>query len=253
MNEQLVAQAARALKEARAVVVFTGAGVSAESGVPTFRDALTGLWARYRPEELATPQAFRANPKLVWDWYEFRRELVRAARPNPAHLAIAELQRLHPDLLVVTQNVDDLHEQAGSRDVLHLHGNIAQTKCFNNCQGTPTLVDISGWTIDPDHTPPACPHCGGWLRPNVVWFNEALPFDVLEAALEASQRCAAMLVIGTSGVVYPAARIPLNALARGIPVFDVNPYQSQFSQDAVWLPYPAGEVMPRIVEAYARL
>lgn len=253
MDEKSVREMAQTLKDAPFVVVFTGAGASAESGVPTFRDALTGLWAKYDAQELATPQAFRANPKLVWDWYQFRRGLVNNARPNAGHIAIAQLQRLHPRVLLVTQNVDDLHEQAGSPRVLHLHGNIAETKCFYDCQGEPTLVDLTELTFDPEDTPPPCPHCGRWLRPNVVWFNERLSYDILEEAFNASDRCNAMLMVGTSGVVHPAARIPMIGLARGIPVFDVNPHGSTLSEQATWLPYPAGEILPRVMEAYAQL
>jgi NAD-dependent deacetylase len=145
------------LKSAQRVVVLTGAGVSAESGVPTFRDAQTGLWSKFNPEELATPRAFRRNPRLVWEWYEYRRKLVAEAKPNPAHTALAEMERLFPEFHLVTQNIDGLHQRAGSRNVVELHGNITRTKCFD--EGT----IVSNWTETGD-VPPKCPNCGGLLR-----------------------------------------------------------------------------------------
>ena len=158
---------------AKRVTVFTGAGVSAESGVPTFRDAQTGLWSKYRPEELATPRAFRRNPRLVWEWYEWRRKLVADAKPNPAHLALAEMEKLFPRFQLITQNVDGLHQRAGSKHVIELHGNITRTKCFD--EGT----IVSNWK-DTGEVPPKCPNCGGLLRPDVVWFEEPMPEAEME-------------------------------------------------------------------------
>src|SRR2546426_8210907 len=156
------------LKSARRVVVLTGAGVSAESGVPTFRDAQTGLWSKFNPEELATPRAFRRNPRLVWEWYEWRRKLVADAKPNPVHVALVEMEKLFPQFHLITQNVDGLHQRAGSRRVIELHGNITRTKCFN--EGT----IVSSWKETGD-VPPRCPNCGGWVRPHVVWVGEPMP------------------------------------------------------------------------------
>ncbi len=160
-----------ALRKAARVTALTGAGISAESGVPTFRDAQTGLWAKYRPEELATTEAFRRNPRLVWDWYTWRRERVAQAHPNPGHLALAEMEKRVPQFTLVTQNVDGLHRRAGSRNVIELHGNIMRTKCFHED------IMVEAWA-DTGETPPSCPHCGGPLRPDVVWFGEALPADM---------------------------------------------------------------------------
>ena len=156
------------LAAAKSVTVLTGAGVSAESGVPTFRDAQTGLWAKFSPEELATPRAFRRNPRLVWEWYEWRRKLVAGAKPNPAHLALAEMENLFLRFHLITQNVDGLHQRAGSRNVIELHGNITRTKCSE--EGT----IVSSWK-DTGDVPPKCPACGGLLRPDVVWFEEPMP------------------------------------------------------------------------------
>jgi NAD-dependent deacetylase len=251
--DELIQQAADILKKAEFVAVLTGAGVSKESGVPTFRDAMDGLWAKYDPQQLATPAAFQQNPKLVWDWYEYRRSLVRNATPNPGHVALAQLAQRVPQFSLITQNVDDLHEQAGNTDVIHLHGNIAQTKCFFNCQGNPTLVDISQMTIDPLNTPPACPHCGRWLRPNVVWFTEALPMRELSEAMDAVEVCDVCLVIGTSGLVEPAASLPKMAKQHHAKLIEVNPDHSTLSRIAdVKLQAPSGEVLPLVLAAMGK-
>lgn len=248
-SSSIVQRAADLLKNSRQIVVLTGAGVSKESGVPTFRDAMEGLWAKYDPQMLATPQAFRANPKLVWDWYEWRRMMVRAAKPNPGHLALAALERRFPALDLITQNVDDLHEQAGNRRVIHLHGNIAQSRCFFDCQGSPTLIDVSQLRWDVDSGPPPCPHCGRWVRPDVVWFGEALPPVALERALALSASCDVMLVVGTSGLVSPASEMPRIAKDYEAAIIDVNPDISMITRMAdVHLQGPSGIMLPQIVE-----
>ena len=168
------------LRRAERVAVLTGAGVSAESGVPTFRDAQTGLWAKYQPEDLATPRAFRKDPKLVWEWYAWRRGLVAKATPNPAHRALAEMERRFSNFTLITQNVDGLHQRAGSRRVIELHGNIARTKCFEENKV------VAEWRETGD-VPPKCPRCGGRLRPDVVWFEEAMPEAEMDSALAASR------------------------------------------------------------------
>ena len=248
MDEKALQAAQFALRTAQRIAVLSGAGASQESGVPTFRNAMDGLWAKYDPTQLATPQAFRANPRLVWEWYAYRRNLVRQARPNPGHYALAELQRLHPQVVLVTQNVDELHEQANSQDVIHLHGRIFQTKCFANCQGNPTLVDESA--LPPtDDAPPPCPHCGAPLRPNVVWFNEALPTEALQRAYDAFASCDVALIVGTSGLVHPAASLPHLAKQRGATLIEVNPHESAIThQSHIWLAAPAGEALPRLLE-----
>lgn len=249
LDQTKIKAAARRISEAKRIAVLTGAGVSKESGVPTFRDAMDGLWARFDPQELATPQAFRANPKLVWDWYEYRRGMVRQAKPNPGHLALAELQKRCPQLTLITQNVDSLHEEAGSRNVIHLHGEIERTKCATGCQGDPTYIDLK--TVPPsEETPPRCPYCGDFLRPDVVWFGEILPAQALEDAKEACAEAEVMLVVGTSGLVQPAASLPLLALTRGASLIEVNPEPSTLSAHAdLVLAGPSGEVLPLIVEA----
>ncbi len=247
-DQTLIQQAAAALQGIQNLAVLTGAGVSAESGVPTFREAQGGLWAQYDPEELATPMAFKKNPKLVWDWYTFRRELVRNSRPNAGHMALAQLEKFYPTMRIITQNVDDLHEQAGSTHVIHLHGNIARSKCFDNCQGNPTIIDLA--QIESTETPPKCPHCGALVRPDVVWFHEMLPNDALQDARAATQRCEVMLVIGTSGLVTPAASLPQIAKQGGATIIEVNPDYSMITRLAdVKLSGPSGEMLPLLVAA----
>lgn len=237
------------LGRARHVVVFSGAGISAESGLATFRDDSIGLWARLDPAELATARAFRKDPGLVWGWYEWRRMMAQQAQPNAAHLAVAKLARCVPQLTVITQNVDDLHERAGTSGVLHLHGSLFAPRCFacarpfsGELVQVPTVKD--GGRIEP----PRCMHCGGRVRPGVVWFSETLPDATLRQAFAAARECDLLLVIGTSGVVQPAARIPQLALQHGATVLHINPqpvaprHAREFS-----LAGKAGEVLPALV------
>lgn len=247
MSQEPIQYAADLIRSARYLVILTGAGVSKESGVPTFREAMDGLWARYDPQQLATPYAFRANPQLVWEWYEWRRGLVGESKPNAGHIALAQLERLHTgDVLTVTQNVDDLHERAGSEHIVHLHGNIACNKCFDNCQGEPTLIE----NLDPtdQSVPPRCPHCGGMVRPDVVWFGETLPVHAINRAIEASQLCDVMLVVGISGLVNPAAQLPMLAAQNGAAVIEVNPDTTPITPVAkVKLTGASGELLPQVI------
>lgn len=235
---------ARALRDARFVAVLTGAGVSAESGVPTFRDALTGLWANFDPLELATPAAFRRQPKLVWDWYAERRAQLGGVQPNPGHHAIARIEALAPSFLLATQNVDGLHARAGSRKLVELHGNIARVRCSEE----PRRV-VEAWD-EPGDAPPRCPHCGAYLRPDVVWFEESLPGHALIAAEDAARACDLLIVAGTSGEVYPAAALPQYAKAGGAIVVEVNPAPTPLSAlaDHV-LRAPSGVALPALVRA----
>lgn len=235
------------LVAAKSVTVLTGAGVSAESGVPTFRDAQTGLWAKFSPEELATPRAFRRNPRLVWEWYAWRRKLVADAKPNPAHLALAEMEKLFPRFHLITQNVDGLYQRGGSRRVIELHGNIMRTKCFD--EGT----IVSSWK-DTGDVPPKCPACGGLLRPDVVWFEEAMPEAEMEQATTASTSCEVFFSIGTSTVVYPAAALPSEALRSGATVVEINPQPTPFTEQAHFaLAGAAGVVLPELLKALKAL
>ncbi len=231
------------LRIARHVAVLTGAGVSAESGVPTFRDAQRGLWAQYDPNDLATPEAFRRNPRLVWEWYAWRRELVASAEPNAGHYALAALAERVPRLTLITQNVDNLHQRAGSREVIELHGNLGRVKCFADEQ----IVDA--WN-DGGELPPRCPRCGGLLRPDVVWFGEVLPGEALRAALSAAESCDVFLSVGTSGLVEPAASLPVAALQRGAVVVEVNPRPTPLTAHVPFaLRGPAGQVLPALLAA----
>ncbi len=199
-----VVKAAKALLKAGKAFAFTGAGISAESGIPTFRGGSNSLWGRFNPLELATPKAFAKNPLKVWEWYAWRIKLVLSAEPNPAHKALAELERAGVIEAVVTQNVDGLHQRAGSRRVIELHGNILRVRCSR--EGCGFRAMLSG---PPEELPPKCPRCGGVLRPDVVWFGEPLPPDSWKEAEALARSSDAVLVVGTSGVVYPAAYIPL--------------------------------------------
>lgn len=238
-----------AVQKARHIVMFTGAGVSAESGIPTFRDALTGLWSNFNPRQIATAEAFIQDKALVWGWYEWRRLKVLQSQPNPSHHAIAELARQVPKLTVVTQNVDDLHERAGSTNVIHLHGSLHAPRCFicglGHDQTPDTLLEIdSGSCIEPPH----CVHCNGFVRPGVVWFGENLPALEMQRALEAACDCDVMLVIGTSGVVLPAARIPLVAQESGAKVVLINPNIELSDVEFDWtLTGNAGQIMPNLL------
>jgi len=234
---------AQALRQAQRVAVLTGAGISAESGVPTFRDAQTGLWAQYNPEELATPQAFQHNPKLVWDWYAWRRERVRGAQPNAGHFALVSMERQIPTFTLITQNVDGLHRRAGSRRVLELHGNLFATKCFGCGKA------VEHWE-DSDEVPPRCPFCSDRLRPDVVWFGESLPPAILREAEAAARHCQLFLSIGTSTVVYPAAELPFTALRGGATVVEINPQPTPLGAQAHFvLQGKSGEILPALVAA----
>jgi NAD-dependent deacetylase len=231
-----------ALRGARAVAVLAGSGVSAESGVPTFRDAQTGLWAHYDPADLATPEAFERDPGLVWEWYEWRRKLVREAAPNPGHLALALLERRVSRFTLITQNVDGLHQRAGSGGVIELHGNITRTKC--------SVEDALVEDYAPESAPPVCPNCGAPLRPDVVWFGETLPADALRAASEVASSCGLFFSVGTSGLVQPAASLPFEALRSGATVVEVNPDETPLTRIADYaLRGKAGEVLPALIEA----
>jgi NAD-dependent deacetylase len=233
------------LRGARHVAVLTGAGVSAESGLPTFRESLTGLWARYRPEDLATPEAFERDPGLVWDWYRMRREGVRRAEPNGAHRALALLEELVPRYTLITQNVDGLHRRAGSRAVVELHGDITRVRCSREGVGA------TEWSEPlPGGEPPRCTGCGAHLRPDVVWFGETLPEESLQRARAAVRECDLFLAVGTSNLVEPAASLPWLAAARGAVVAVVNTTMDGQRQGSGihHLNGPAGEVLPRLLE-----
>jgi NAD-dependent deacetylase len=248
-QHDIPATLANALQQARRVLVFTGAGVSAESGIATFRDALTGLWSRYDAQALATPEAFRSHPDIVWGWYEWRRAQVLRAEPNAAHRAIAELERRVPELLVVTQNVDDLHERAGSSRVAHLHGSLHAPRC-SSCGAPQALAEDA--PLEPGEgrriAPPACTRCGAPLRPGVLWFGESLPADAWHTAIQAAERCDLLLSIGTSALVYPAAELPLRALAAGATVAQINPAATPLDARAHHnLRGAAADLLPRLL------
>ncbi len=224
------------------VTVLTGAGVSAESGVPTFRGE-DGLWKTYRPEDLATPQAFAADPALVWEWYDWRRGIIAGREPNPAHYAITDLENIFERFLLITQNVDGLHRRAGTRNLVELHGYIFGVRCV--AEGT-TMENLE---VPLASIPPHC-DCGALLRPDIVWFGEALPEGAILKAMEASRASDLMLVVGTSGVVYPAASLPVLAKEAGAFVLEINPDPTPITPLAdVTVRGKAGDVLPEVVVA----
>lgn len=216
-------RAAEALRTSKRVFFFTGAGISADSGIPTFRDKLTGLWERQDPRRLETADAFRENPALVWGWYLWRRRQVSQAEPNSAHSSITRLAKAGWDVSVVTQNIDDLHERAGSKGVVHLHGSLMNVKCFA-CHRQVELTLEKLQIADEGNLiePPRCTRCNGRLRPGVVWFKENLPEDAWRSAVRLVKNCDLLISVGTSGVVTPAADIPEMAQASGATVIHVN-------------------------------
>jgi len=239
----------KALRAATRVVVFTGAGVSAESGIPTFRDKQTGLWEKFDASELATPDAFERDPPLVWGWYEWRRALVRNAEPNAGHRAIAAMETHVPQFTLVTQNVDDLHERAGSTEVIHLHGELSKPYCeachqpYSQVEGIPNSPP-GGARMEP----PRCGSCGAKIRPGVVWFGEPLPQDQWTAAREAAWHCDFFICCGTSALVQPAASLVGIAIDAGATTVQVNPNPTDLDTSVtVAIRGPSGTVLPQLV------
>lgn len=238
------------LQDAAHIAMLTGAGVSAESGVPTFRDAQTGLWAHFRPEDLATVEAFRRDPARAWDWYAERRVNMREVQPNAGHRAVADFQRRHPGrLTLATQNVDGLHQKAGSTDVLALHGNIFEDQWLDPCALARRPQDGCSPAQAEPGRPPRCVQCGNLARPAVVWFGEMLPHDALGAAERAAAQCDVMLVVGTAGAVYPAAGLAHQARAAGAQVVIVNPHPSELDDWAhAVLPGTSAQLLPVLLD-----
>ncbi len=234
------------------LAIITGSGVSAESGIPTFRDTENGLWADFDPMTLATPEGFLRDAPLVWAWYAWRRHLVAGASPNPGHTAISELLSSFASAALITQNVDDLHERAGSRNVIHLHGELMKSKCFDchhpQADSAPPLPEPRE-RIEP----PQCLQCGGRLRPDVVWFGEVLPPDAWEQAMDAVSTCDLLIVAGTSGQVYPAASLVEVAYAAEATVIQINPEPTPLDRWATAnIRGRSGDVLPELVRLLSR-
>jgi NAD-dependent deacetylase len=251
MTEEGLARAAEWIAGAGRVVVSTGAGMSAESGIPTFRHAQEGLWARFDSRELATEEGFRADPRRVWSWYQHRRRRMAGAAPHAGYHALVELEARVPALTIVTQNIDGLHALAGSRDVVEVHGNIRRAKCLDGGHpypGEPPLAEAE------EEDPPPCPVCGSPLRPDVVWFGEMLPDDAVARAWRLAEACDVLLVVGTSGTVWPAAELPYVARRGGARVIEVNPEPSELTPAAdLFLQGRAGAILPRLAHDVAAL
>jgi NAD-dependent deacetylase len=235
------------LSLAKNVTVLTGAGISAESGIKTFRDP-DGLWSKFNPAELASMDGFMSNPKLVWDWYQYRREIINSAQPNPGHFAIAEMQNLFPNFKLITQNVDRLHQRSGSEHVIELHGNIIENYCVK-CN-----APFMGNFDTADKVVPKCKNCNGLIRPAVVWFGEMLPVDALKNAEIASKKSDFFFSIGTSAEVYPAANLPLLAKSSGAVVIEINPNETAISG---YMDYtfkmPSGEALPILINEIKKI
>ena len=232
-------QAIDALARARAVVVLTGAGISAESGIPTFRGA-GGLWRNHDAMKLATPEAFAADPQLVWEFYEYRRQVVAKAEPNAGHRTLVEMEAAYPEFTLVTQNVDGLHQRAGSRNLIALHGDLWTLRCTE--EGTERVET----RVPMPELPPRCARCGALERPGVVWFGEALPPEAMPRAYAALGDAQLLLVVGTSCRVYPAASLVPVALRAGMPVFEVNVEPAADFPGVIALEGPSGEVLPEL-------
>ena len=227
------------LRRAHKIVALTGAGISAESGLATFRDAQTGLWSKFKPEELATADAFRRNPKLILDWYAARRKNALNAQPNAGHLALVEIEKRAPEFLLVTQNVDGLHARAGSKRMVELHGNLHRFRCFEN--------DCASDNFDIENG--RCRSCGGNLRPDVVWFGEMLPADAIQRAIAAAKVCDVFLSIGTSSIVYPAADLWRHAKEHGAIIIEINKDPTPLTPLADYsFVGTAGEILPQLVQ-----
>jgi NAD-dependent deacetylase len=247
----MIKVAAKLIQEAKTIAVFTGAGVSKESGIPTYRDVDDGVWQSVDPMTIATRQVLYAEPEKVWAWTHERHAVMSQVSPNAGHFALAELEK-YRTVHLITQNIDDLHEQAGSKDVIHLHGRYNRYKCGFDCQGNPSIVDFS--FAEADSTLPACPHCGRWIRPDVVLFGEILPAKELADAENYSQNCDLMLVIGTSGLVSPADSLPRMAIRNGAKLIEINPAYSMISRYAdIRLEGASGEILPKLLKEFEAL
>lgn len=243
------------LLRARRITVLTGAGISAESGIATFRDAQTGLWERYDPALLASAEGYKEDKSLVWGWYEWRRAQVLKAKPNPGHLALVELERFVDELTVVTQNVDDLHERAGSKGVIHLHGSLHHPKCFSCNEPHEFANTIPNIAIEGERLePPRCDYCGGSIRPGVVWFGELVPEEAWQQAEDAVIDSDVLLSIGTSSLVRPASMLPDIAIVHGAKIVQINPDPTPLDSKAHYnFRGKAGEILPTLVKALSDL
>jgi len=243
-RDNLIIEAAKILAEANSLMILTGAGVSAESGFPTFRGE-NGLWKNHEVTKMATPEGFTRDPKLVWEWYCWRRKLVLDGEPNPGHYAFVEMENLFEQFMLATQNIDNLHQTAGSEKVIEVHGNIFIEKC--------TACEFKRKSDEIYEDIPKCPECGNMLRPDVVWFGEALPVDALEVCWSFSQNADCIIVAGTSGVVYPAAELPYIVSRNSGKVIEVNLEPSPISNIAdVALFGKSGKILPTLIEEYKR-
>jgi len=238
--EEKILEAKRIIDDASNIAVLSGAGISAESGIPTFRGE-DGLWKNFRPEDLATPDAFSKDPKLVWEWYEWRRKLIKDSKPNPGHYALADFEQQVSDYTLITQNIDGLHQLAGSRNIVEMHGNLWQIRC-TRCGNIEQNFEVPFKEL-----PPLCKNCNSLGRPNIVWFGEVIPMPIIDKSLMAIENCQVMLIIGTSGVVEPAASMGLIAKQTGKTIIEINlePTPNSNFYD-LSINGKSGEILPQI-------
>lgn len=251
MTDNIIQQAAEAIDSSQTITAFTGAGISKESGISTYREPQEGEWAKHNPMMLATSLGFTLNPKLVWRWNMHRREIILNSQPNPAHHALTDLQSIKPSLTIITQNIDDLHERANTQHITHLHGSLLEFKCSGDCEGNPTLVDLDeiNYIYVKDDLPPKCAYCEfRFIRPNVVWFGEALPVPAVQTSRETMNKTDVLLVVGLSGAITYGA--PNVVKDNGGIVIEINPAKSAVTDLAdFWIQAPAGKALPELIEA----
>ena len=242
---ELIQQAADLLNSAQSILIFTGAGMSKESGIPTYREPLTGIWENVDPMMMATQIGYMLMPEQAWQWHDYFRTLMTDAQPNAGHAALAQWQTRSSRLNILTQNIDDLHERAGSVDVVHLHGRVFTHKCFQNCQGTPTMIQLAN--LSDARQPPHCPHCDGFVRPAVVWFGEMLDPVNVRAMRAFTEQAEVVLCIGLSGAI--TYNVPQTIRDKGGKVIEINPNASSITEMAdVWLQDSAAHMLPLLIE-----
>jgi len=246
---EAIQRATELIKSATRPSAFTGAGMSQESGIPTYRQEKGSVWDEHDIDEVGTAFAWHLNPQKVWDFWMEQCKKMQAANPNAGHLALSQMENKHlSGLPIITQNIDDLHERSGSRNVIHLHGKLMQKRCSRYCKGVPSLVADNDLVYSSEHSVPLCPHCGELIRPDVILFGEYLHAYPMEQAEMIIDQTDLMIIIGTSGLVAPASKIPLRAQDNGARLIEVNPSRSRITPNVdIYIPLSSGEALTQIL------